>query len=159
MRTSPVELTEFLHQYQPAIQSLTHGLRHVILEEMSPCYEYIFKMRSKVVLLYAATEKVIRDNICAIGVFPKHVTLGFRQGKDLKDLGGLLLGSGKTWRHLRLKNLSELDRPELRGFLRQARKLAGMKRRDPRHPGEVVTSVKKQRGHEGPRHQLPIPSP
>jgi hypothetical protein len=105
--------------------------------------------------LYAATEKVIRDNVCAIGVFSKHVTLGFRQGKDLKDPGERLEGAGKTWRHLRLKTLSDLDRAELRTFLRQARKLAGMKRRDRRHPGDVVTKVKKERGPQRAARQAP----
>jgi hypothetical protein len=52
MKRPPRELLEFLHWYNPAIQSLALGLRTVVHEEMTPSHEYIFQMRSKVVLLY-----------------------------------------------------------------------------------------------------------
>ena len=138
----PGELLEFLYQHDAAIQSLALGLRKVVLEEMSPCHEYIFSMRSKVVLLYGATEKVIKDNVCAISVLTKHVNLGFHRGADLKDAKCVLQGTGKTWRHISLKSLAELDRPEIRAYLREARKRAGLKRPRNRTPDDVVTRVK-----------------
>jgi CBS-domain-containing membrane protein len=45
-------------------------------------------------------------------------------------------------RHIRLNRLSDLDRPEIRAYLRQARKRAGLKRRGLRTAAEVVTRVK-----------------
>jgi hypothetical protein len=111
-------------------------------EELAPCHEYIFAMRSKVVLLYGATARVIADGICSISVFPRHVTLTFGHGVDLPDPDGILQGTGKGMRHLRLMALADLDRPEVRTFLRQARKRAGLRRRTGRTPGEVVTKVK-----------------
>jgi hypothetical protein len=144
MRKPPRELLEFLHRYDPAIQSLALGLRQVIHDEMSPCHEYIFEMRSKVVLLYGSTERVISDGICNIGVFRRHVTIGFARGTDLEDRGGVLEGTGKSMRHIRLTRLSDLDRPEIRQYLRKARRAAGLKRS--RHPAaeEVVTRVKQK---------------
>ena len=142
MTKPPGELLEFLYRYDPAIQSLALGLRKVVLEEMAPCHEYIFEMRSKVVLMYGATERVIRDGICIIGVFGKHVNLAFQRGTDLEDAGGVLKGTGKAMRHLIVKKLSELDRPEIRAFLRQARKRAGLTRPRRRMPDDVVTRVK-----------------
>jgi hypothetical protein len=142
MTKPPRELLEFLYRYDPAVQSLALGLRKVVLEEMAPCHEYIFTMRSKVVLLYGATEKVIKDNICAINVFTKHVNLGFRRGSDLKDTREVLQGAGKTWRHVILKTLSELDRPEIRAYLREARRGAGLKRPRQRTADDVVTRIK-----------------
>jgi hypothetical protein len=138
----PPELLEFLHRYDPAIQSLALGLRRVVHEEMAPCHEYIFEMRSKVVLLYGATERVIRDGICNIGVFAKHVTLGFPRGADLEDPRGVLQGTGKGMRHIHLKKLSELARPEIRAYLRQARRRAGLRRPRQRTADAVVTRVK-----------------
>ncbi len=73
----PPELLEFLYQYDGRVQTLALGLRQVVHEEMAPCHEDIFAMRSKVVLLYSATERVIADGICNIAVFTRHVTLGF----------------------------------------------------------------------------------
>ena len=144
MTKPPPELLEYLHRYDPAVQSLALGLRKVVHEEMAPCHEYIFAMRSKVVLLYGATERVIADGICNIGVFAKHVTLGFPRGTDLDDPAGILKGTGKTMRHITLKKLSDLDRPAIRGYLRQARRRAGLPRRRGRTPDEIVTRVKQK---------------
>jgi hypothetical protein len=142
MTKPPRELLEFLYPYDPAIQSLGLGLRKVVLEEMAPCHEYIFTMRSKVVLLYGPTERVIKDGICLVAVFTRHVNLGFMHGADLEDASGVLQGSGKAMRHISLKKLSELDRPEIRAFLRQARKRAGLRRPRQRTADDVVTRVK-----------------
>jgi hypothetical protein len=140
----PRELLDFLHRYDSGVQSLALGLRTVVHEEMAPCHEYIFEMRSKVVLLYGATERVIADGICNIGVFTRHVTLGFPRGTDLEDPAGVLQGTGKAMRHITVKKLSDLDRPEIRAYLRQARKHAGLKRRRPGTAAEVVTRVKQK---------------
>jgi hypothetical protein len=140
----PPELLEFLYRYDPGVQSLALGVRKVVHEEMAPCHEYIFEMRSKVVLLYGATERVIADGICNIGVFARHVTLGFPRGTDLDDPAGALQGTGKSMRHIRVTKLLDLDRPEIRRYLRQARKNAGLKRRRRGSAAGVVTRVKKK---------------
>jgi hypothetical protein len=142
MTKPPRELIDFLYRHDPAIQSLSLGLRKVVIEELAPCHEYIFAMRSKVVLMYGGSDQVIKDNVCSISVFTRHVNLGFRQGADLKDGRNVLRGSGKTWRHVALRKLSELDRPELRQYLREARKRAGLKRPRVRTEDDVVTRVK-----------------
>ena len=149
----PRELLEFLYPYDAAIQSLALGLRTVVIEEMRPCHEYIFSMKSKVVLLYGATDKVIKDSVCAINVLTRHVNLGFHRGADLKDADRVLQGTGKTWRHIGLKNLSELDRPEIRAYLREARKRAGLERPRNRTPDGVVTRVKAKSSIKRPAWQ------
>jgi hypothetical protein len=101
-------------------------------------------MRSKVVLLYGATERVIADGICSISVFVRHVTLAFPRGADLDDPAGILQGTGKGMRHVRLHRLSDLDRDEIRAFLRRARKRAGLKGRGHTTAAEVVTKVKQK---------------
>jgi DNA helicase IV len=158
MTRPPRELREFLYQYDPALQSLALGVRTVVHEEMTPCHEYIFAMRSKVVLLYGATERVVDDGICHINVFARHVNLGFQRGAELDDPGGVLQGTGKTMRHITLRKLSDLERPEIRAYLRQARKHAGLKRRHHRTADEVMTRVKRKslaRLRQRPRTALP----
>jgi len=144
MTRPPHELLGFLKRYDPAVQALALGLRKLVHEEMTPCQEYIFAMRSKVVLLYSATHRVIDDGICHIYVFARHVNLGFPRGADLGDPAAVLHGTGKGMRHITVKKLSDLDRPEIRAYLRQARKRAGLKRRRHRTADEVVTRVKQQ---------------
>jgi hypothetical protein len=157
MAKPPGELLEFLFRYDPAVQSLALGLRKVVHEEMAPCHEYIFEMRSKVVLLYGATERVIADGICSINVFARYVILGFPRGTDLDDPAGVLQGTGKAMRHITLKKLSDLDRPEIRPYLRHARRQAGLKRRSGRTAAEVVTRVKqKSPASRPPWPQMPL---
>jgi hypothetical protein len=148
MATPPSELLEFLRRYDEDIRALALALRDVVHEEMVPCHEYIFAMASKVVLLYGATAKVIEDGVCNIGVFRRHVNLHFPRGTELPDPAGVLRGTGKFMRHISLKNLSDLDRPEIREFLRLARTEAGIKQRGP--DDTVVTRVKPKR--RGPAH-------
>jgi hypothetical protein len=128
------------------VQSLALGLRRLVLEEIAPCHEYIFRMRSKVVLLYGPTEHVIKDGVCLISVFTRHVNLGFMRGADLEDTGRVLRGSGKAMRHISVRSLSELDRPDIRALLRQARKRGRFKPRPRDRPADdVVTRIKQAR--------------
>jgi hypothetical protein len=128
MTKPPRELIEFLYGHDPVVQSLALGLRTVVLDELAPCHEYIFQMGSRVVLLYGPTDRVIKDGICLVAVYRRHVNLGFMHGAELTDKRGVLQGSGKAMRHLSVKKLSELDRPEIRSLLRQARMRAGLAR-------------------------------
>jgi len=85
---------------------------------------------------------VIEDCICFISVYGKHVNLTFTDGTELEDPSGVLQGSGRRMRHITVKKLSELDRPEIRAYLRQARKHAGLTPRRRRKPNDVMTVVK-----------------
>jgi hypothetical protein len=49
-----------------------------------------------------------------------HVTLGVAGGASLPDPDGLLEGSGKVHRHVKLRGVTEVDRPELRALMESA---------------------------------------
>jgi hypothetical protein len=51
------------------------------------------------------------------------VTFGFREGTHLEDRYGLLRGAGKQAKHVRMKSLSDVNRPALRYYIEQAVKL------------------------------------
>ena len=144
----PRELLELLHRHEPGLQAVALGLRMVVLDEMAPCHEYIYAMRHTIVLLYGPTDRVIEDCICMITVYTKHVNLMFAHGTELDDSYGVLTGTGKRMRHIKVKTLSELDRPEIRPYLRQARKHAGLTRRRQRRAGDVITVVKARTPHK-----------
>jgi hypothetical protein len=46
-----------------------------------------------------------------------HVTLGIAHGADLADPSHLMVGTGKVHRHVKLRRLQDLDRPELRQLM------------------------------------------
>jgi len=150
MPKPPPALIEFLHPYAPPTQTLALGARALVLSELAPCHEYIFTMRSKVVLLYGPTERVIADAICSLGVFARHVTLTFHRGVRLPDPGGLLRGSGKIMRHVTLKTLADLESAGVRKLLREARKEAGVRRPRGASADGVVTRIKPAAGPRRP---------
>jgi len=143
MAQPPSLLREFLYRYEPTVQSIGLGLRTVVLEEMAPCFEYIFAMRSKVVLLYGSSERVLADCVCSIAIFRRHATLIFHRGVDLTDPHHLLRGTGKALRHIRIEHLQDLDRPELRRYLRQARRRSALRSRRRTTPEDVITRIKR----------------
>ena len=49
-----------------------------------------------------------------------HVTLGIAYGAGLPDPSGLMEGTGRVHRHVKLRQLQDLDRPELRQLMAAA---------------------------------------
>jgi hypothetical protein len=146
---APRELIDFLHRYDAGVQEIALGLRRVVLEEMAPCHEYIFAMRHTVMLLYGPTSRVIEDCVCMISVHRKHANLRFTDGVDLDDSSRVLEGTGKRMRHIKVRAQSDLGRPEIRAYLQQARKHAGMTRPRQRTADDVITKVRTTPSRKG----------
>lgn len=49
-----------------------------------------------------------------------HVTLGIAHGAELRDPTGLMEGTGKVHRHVKLRQPEDLERPELRQLMAAA---------------------------------------
>jgi hypothetical protein len=60
--------------------------------------------------------------VFVVGAYRQHVTLGLSGGADLPDPAGLMEGTGKVHRHVKLRRAEELDRPELRELMAAALK-------------------------------------
>ena len=58
---------------------------------------------------------------CFYMVGKKHATFGFHYGAGLADPGGLLEGTGKIMRHVKLRSVEDLKRPGLRELIVDAR--------------------------------------
>jgi hypothetical protein len=138
---TPRILTKFLKPYDRAIRDLALGLRQVVLNEVSPCCEYIYDAYSAVALGYGPTLRM-QDGICHIAVYSKHVNLGFNQGTRLDDPDRLLQGTGKWIRHITFREESDLVRPEVRAYLRRAREQSLLDKSQPRGPKKLVSTVK-----------------
>src|SRR6266850_1836134 len=125
MRSShpPPALIKFLKPYDPAIQQLALSLRSLLLEEMAPCHENIYDAYSAVAIGYGSTDR-LRDGVFHIAVYARHVNLGFNDGATLDDPLGILKGTGNQIRHITIQTPADLERPEVRSYIRRARKLA-----------------------------------
>jgi hypothetical protein len=142
----PPALIKFLKPYDPEIRDLALKLRALVLEEMAPCYENIYDAYSAVAIGYGTSNR-LRDGIFHIAVYSKHVNLGFNDGASLADPKGILQGTGSHIRHITIKTAADIERPELRSYIRRARKKAladARKLGEPAlpKPAGVVSTVK-----------------
>jgi hypothetical protein len=142
----PPALIKFLKPYDREIRELALQLRALVLEEMAPCYENIYDAYSAVAIGYGTSDR-LRDGIFHIAVYSKHVNLGFNDGATLDDPKGMLQGAGNRIRHITIKTPEDITRPELRAYLRRARKKAladacKLGERPPKKPAGVVSTVK-----------------
>lgn len=139
MSKTPRELAEQLARYEPDVRTVAVALRAAVLEEIGPCHESIFPIKKWISVLYSTTEKRMKDNVCLIVVYRDHVNLMFPRGVDLKDPRGLLEGSGKAMRHVKMLSPADIDRPGVRALIRQARKRPELGR--PAKPLRQVTTI------------------
>jgi hypothetical protein len=142
----PPALIKFLKPYDREIRELALKLRELVLEEMAPCYENIYDAYSAVAVGYGSSDR-LRDGIFHIAVYSKHVNLGFNDGASLDDPKGILQGSGNQIRHITIKTPEDIKRPELRAYMRRARKKAFADARKlgeptPEKPAVVISTVK-----------------
>jgi hypothetical protein len=142
----PPALVKFLKPYDPEIRDLALKLRTLVLEEMAPCYENIYDAYSAVAIGYGQSDR-LRDGIFHIAVYAKHVNLGFNDGATLDDPKGILLGSGNQIRHITIRAPEDIKQPELRAYIRRARKKALAEARKlgepaPEKPLGVTSTVK-----------------
>ena len=142
----PPALIKFLKPYDREIQDLALRLRALVLEEMAPCYENIYDAYSAVAIGYGTSDR-LRDGIFHIAVYSQHVNLGFNDGATLDDPKGILEGAGNRIRHITVKTPEDIRRPEIRAYIRRARKKALSEARklgepDLRKPDRVISTVK-----------------
>jgi hypothetical protein len=115
----PRDLIKFLKPYDRAIQDLALALRLLVLEEMAPCCENIYDAYSAVAIGYGWTDR-LKDGVFHIAVYSQHVNLGFNFGATLADPEGILAGSGNQIRHISIRTPEDLERPEIRSYVRRA---------------------------------------
>ena len=137
----PKELLEFLKPYDPKIRKLALALRGLVIEEMVPCCENIYDAYNAVAIGYGPTDR-LKDGVFHIAVYAKHVNLGFNRGASLADPKGVLKGTGKAIRHITISSLADVARPEVRSYLRRARKAAGHPAPQAGSKGRLASVVK-----------------
>lgn len=65
----------------------------------------------------------MKSTICAIAPHSKHVNLQFFRGTELKDPQGLLEGTGKNARHVKLRTSADVQSAAIGELIRQAASL------------------------------------
>src|SRR5262249_28761746 len=116
------QLLDFLAPYDLKVGELALRLREFVFNQAPEANEKLFRSYA-VSLSYSLTNRWT-DGFCHIVVYRNHVNLGFNKGAQLPDPNGLLEGTGKMIRHLRITSADDLKKSFLLRFIRSAIKLS-----------------------------------
>lgn len=142
MSKPPKDLLDLLNKYDRGVQEIVLTLRQVVLEELAPCFETILEVYV-ISLVYASSERIMKDGICYIAVMKDRVNLGLHHGAHLRDPHRLLEGTGKQMRHIKIRHMTDALNPAIRLYLQEACERAGH-HVDTAKTKTVTTSVKRK---------------
>jgi uncharacterized protein DUF1801 len=104
----PPRLLELLAACRPEVAPLVLSLRDTVLQEAPEAAEFVY---SGYVVGDVFTFTSPGKAFCHIAAYEKHVNLGFNNGALLEDPHGLLAGTGKRIRHIRIASKQDLKKP------------------------------------------------
>ena len=110
-------IEQFFGSYDSDVQELARGLRALVRRLVPEAEEKLH--RSWKTVAYGCTVK-----FCAISPHKSWVNLQFHSGSSLQDPSGLLEGTGKSMRHVKVAIPGDLRRQALMKLIREAAHLA-----------------------------------
>jgi hypothetical protein len=113
------QLAEFIAKFTPEIAALIRGARKKMREHLPQALELVYDNYNFFVIGYGPSERA-SEAIFSLAAQAKGVSLCFLQGAGLPDPDGLLRGSGKVVRNIRLETAATLDRADVRALMKTA---------------------------------------
>lgn len=110
------QVARFIGRYEPAVAKLVRSARKTLCTRMPTAIEQVYDGYHFLALGFCTTERT-SDCIVSLAVSPKGVALSFYHGVSLADPDGLLSGSGKQNRYVRLEDARTLSRPAIASLL------------------------------------------
>ena len=97
---------------------LAHSLRKLVVRVMPNVVEVPWpRIR---IASYGVGPKKMTEHFCYISTQKDDVNLGFYYGAELPDPDGLLQGTGKRLRHVKIREAAQIRNPALRKLLKVA---------------------------------------
>jgi hypothetical protein len=106
---------EVVSRSSDSVEGIARRLRELIGEIYPDAFEAP-SVKQRVVSYGVGPEKM-SEQFCYIGVYKNHVNLGFYQGVDLPDPAGVLGGTGKKLRHVKLQRVEDVNKPAIRDLI------------------------------------------
>ena len=103
------ELLKFLSVYDKRIVDLALAVRREVLTAAPDATEAIYDAYNAVAIGYSFTGR-LKESFIHIAVYAPHVNLGFNRGAQMDDPDGMLHGSGKSVRHLTIRDPGDLKK-------------------------------------------------
>jgi hypothetical protein len=109
---------ELISSIDEELGSICNVLRDLISKLHQNHIEVVWKNQN--IVSYGVGPKKMSEHYVYIGIYKKHVNLGFYHGVSLDDPNGLLEGTGKRLRHVKIKSISEAKNPEIKALIAEA---------------------------------------
>jgi hypothetical protein len=103
---------EALASSTPKVREIAEALRQLIVNVYPDAVEVPWPKQR--IIGYGVGPKKMTEHFCYIGAFKAHVNLGFYRGAALPDPEGLLEGTGKELRHVKVRSVDEAGQPAIR---------------------------------------------
>ena len=118
-----IPISEHLRKMPPAVRPIVQSARRMVKEVAPRAKEVTYNSRPprSSRAMWKLVRYAVEDEYpVAIGTFPTYAVLFFSRGSELDDGSGLLEGSGKDFRFVRLRTPEDAGRPPVRRVLRRA---------------------------------------
>jgi len=132
------EYLAFLAPFPPAVQKLALATRALVLSECPGATELIYDAYNAVSSGYGFTGRP-SECFIHIAVYARWVNLGFNRGSQIPDPQHILQGTGNWIRHIRIASPADLEKAEVRAFVKAAIERAVLP--DPGKPAAPVGSI------------------
>ena len=112
------EFKDVLAIATPELRPICESLRGLIASLHGSFVEVVWPNHG--IASFGVGPKKMTEHYACIGVQSSHINLGFYHGASLRDPDGLLEGSGKKLRHVKLSDVAATKAAALSALLRQA---------------------------------------
>ena len=113
------QLAGFIAKFTPEIATLIRAARKKMRERLPQAVELVYDNYNFFVIGYGPSDRA-SEAIFSLAAQAKGVSLCFLHGAGLPDPKGLLKGSGKVVRNIRLETAAVLDRADVRALMTSA---------------------------------------
>lgn len=113
------QLAGFLAKYDPAVGRLARATRAALRKRLPTAIEMVYDNYQFLAIGFSATERA-SDCLVSLAISPKGAALSFYYGSSIPDPDGILLGSGKQNRYVRLDSAVTLALPAVEALIRAA---------------------------------------
>jgi len=123
--SAETQLKGFIGKFDPKHQAVIRGARRALRKRFPTATELVYDNYNFFVIGYGPTERP-SDSIVSIAAAANGVGLCFIRGASLPDPAGILQGSGRQTRFVRLPSAEILEKPEVQALLQAASDRANM---------------------------------
>ncbi len=117
-RQDAAAYAEIVARSSPEVRELATRARALVLDVMPRAFEVVWSGQG--IAGYGTGPRKMSEHFCWISPQRAHVNLGFNYGAELPDPEHLLEGTGRLFRHVKLRSVDDVNRSALRQLVEAA---------------------------------------